>query len=86
VSHAASRRALVTGGSGDLGGAICRAPAQGGYHVIVHANVLLARADDVAAAIRDAGGSPQSVAFDVTDAGGTRQVIDAFWPTSPSMR
>ena len=77
MSHAqASRRALVTGGSGDLGGAICQALAQGGYHVIVHANGSLARADDVAAAIRDAGGSAQSVAFDVTDAGATRQAID----------
>lgn len=77
MSHAqASRRALVTGGSGDLGGAICQALAQGGYHVIVHANASLARADDVAAAIRDAGGSAQSVAFDVTDAGATRQAID----------
>jgi 3-oxoacyl-[acyl-carrier protein] reductase len=79
MSHAhASRRALVTGGSGDLGGAICQALAQGGYHVIVHANASLARADDVAAAIRDAGGSAQSVAFDVTDAGATRQAIDAL--------
>lgn len=77
MSHAqASRRALVTGGSGDLGGAICLALARGGYHVIVHANASLARADDVAAAIRDAGGSAQSVSFDVTDAGATRQAID----------
>ncbi|MBV8157500.1 MAG: SDR family NAD(P)-dependent oxidoreductase, partial [Dyella sp.] len=77
MSHAqASRRALVTGGSGDLGGAICQALAKGGYQVIVHANASLARADDVAAAIRDAGGSAQSVAFDVTDAGATRQAID----------
>ncbi|WP_201312598.1 3-oxoacyl-ACP reductase FabG [Dyella sp. EPa41] len=79
MPHAhASRRALVTGGSGDLGGAICNALAQGGYHVIVHANASLARADDVAAAIRDAGGSAQSVAFDVTDAPATRQAIDAL--------
>ncbi|MEO7149634.1 MAG: 3-oxoacyl-ACP reductase, partial [Rhodanobacteraceae bacterium] len=26
------RRALVTGGSGDIGGAICRALAKDGYH------------------------------------------------------
>ena len=32
------RRALVTGGSGDIGGAICRKLAADGLHVIVHAN------------------------------------------------
>src|SRR3546814_21036624 len=31
------RRALVTGGSGDLGGALCRQLAADGLHVIVHA-------------------------------------------------
>jgi 3-oxoacyl-[acyl-carrier protein] reductase len=63
-----SRRALVTGGSGDLGGAICRALAAGGYHVIVHGNQGLSRAEAVAAAIRGDGGSAQATAFDVTDA------------------
>lgn len=32
------RRALVTGGSGDLGGAICLRLAAQGWRVIVHAN------------------------------------------------
>ncbi|MHA6205853.1 3-oxoacyl-ACP reductase FabG [Dyella soli] len=72
------RRALVTGGSGDLGGAICQALASGGYHVIVHANTALARADDVAAAIRDEGGSAQAVAFDLTDGAATRHAIEAL--------
>ena len=31
-----TRRALVTGGSGDIGGAICRQLATDGCHVIVH--------------------------------------------------
>ena len=39
------KRALVTGGSGDLGGAICRQLAADGLHVIVHANANLARAE-----------------------------------------
>ncbi|WP_431634836.1 3-oxoacyl-ACP reductase FabG [Dyella sp. KULCS107] len=72
------RRALVTGGSGDLGGAICRALADTGYHVIVHANRGLDRAEAVAAAIRDAGGQAQAVAFDVADAAATRAALEAL--------
>jgi 3-oxoacyl-[acyl-carrier protein] reductase len=40
-------RALVTGGSGDIGGAICRQLAADGCHVIVHSNGNRARADAV---------------------------------------
>ncbi len=72
------RRALVTGGSGDLGGAMCRALAAGGYQVIVHGNQSLSRAEAVAAAIRADGGSAQATAFDVTDAGVTRSALDAL--------
>ncbi|HEX5305149.1 MAG TPA: 3-oxoacyl-ACP reductase FabG [Dyella sp.] len=78
-----SRRALVTGGSGDLGGAICRALAASGYRVIVHANRGLDRAEAVAAAIGDAGGSAQAVAFDVADAAATRAVLDALLAEGP---
>ena len=62
------KRALVTGGSGDLGSAIARRLARDGLHVIVHANQRIAAAEEVAAAIRAAGGSAEAVAFDVTDA------------------
>ena len=72
----APRRALVTGGSGELGGAICEALAAGGYRVIVHANQSLSRAEAVVAAIRAAGGSAQATAFDVTDAEVTRAALD----------
>lgn len=72
------RRALVTGGSGDLGSAICHALAGGGYHVIVHANLSLVRAEAVAAAIIAAGGSAQATAFDVTDAEVTRAALDVL--------
>jgi len=77
------RRALVTGGSGDLGGAIARALGASGYHVIVHANAGLARADDVAALIRDAGGTAQSVAFDVTDADASRHALEGLLSDGP---
>jgi len=45
------RKALVTGGSGAIGGAICRALADDGFHVVVHANHNLEKARSVIAAI-----------------------------------
>jgi 3-oxoacyl-[acyl-carrier protein] reductase len=62
------KRALVTGGSGDLGSAIARRLARDGLHVIVHANARLAAAEAVVQEIRAGGGSAEAVAFDVTDA------------------
>ncbi len=61
------RRALVTGGSGALGAAICRRLAAAGRHVFVHANTGLARAEALAAEIVAAGGTADAVTFDVTD-------------------
>lgn len=61
-------RALVTGGSGDIGGDICRCLASRGMEVLVHANGRLERAEAVAEAIRAEGGRASALAFDVTDA------------------
>jgi 3-oxoacyl-[acyl-carrier protein] reductase len=77
------RRALVTGGSGELGGAICQALAAAGYHVIVHGHQSLTRAQEVAAAIVAAGGSAEPCAFDVTDAGVTRAALNALLLEGP---
>jgi 3-oxoacyl-[acyl-carrier protein] reductase len=77
------RRALVTGGSGDLGGAICQALAAGGYQVIVHANSAPARAEIVVEAIRAAGGQAQSIAFDLTDAAATQAALEALLADGP---
>ncbi|OOG49615.1 3-oxoacyl-ACP reductase FabG [Rhodanobacter sp. C01] len=78
-----SRRALVTGGSGELGGAICHALAADGYHVIVHANQSLHRAEAVVVAILAAGGSAQATAFDVTDAEVARAALDGLLSEGP---
>jgi 3-oxoacyl-[acyl-carrier protein] reductase len=64
---ASPRRALVTGGSGDLGGAICRRLAAAGLQVLVHANRGLDRAEALAAELRAAGHDAQALAFDVAD-------------------
>jgi 3-oxoacyl-[acyl-carrier protein] reductase len=72
------KRALVTGGSGDLGGAIARRLARERLHVIVHANARLEAAEAVAAAIRGDGGSAEAVAFDVTDAQASATALEAL--------
>lgn len=77
------RRALVTGGSGDLGGAICQALAGAGFHVIVHANLGIERAAATAAAIRAAGGSAEAVAFDLTDAAATAAALGTLLEGGP---
>lgn len=76
-------RALVTGGSGDLGGAICARLAADGFDVIVHANTNRARADAVVAAIQAAGGRASAVAFDVADGDAARGAIDGLLADGP---
>jgi 3-oxoacyl-[acyl-carrier protein] reductase len=71
----ASKRALVTGGSGGLGSAICRRLAADGLHVIVHANSNLAAAQALVESIIADGGQAQAVAFDVTDASATEKAL-----------
>ena len=60
------RRALITGGSGAIGAAICRQLAADGCHVIVHANSGIARAEALCAALLADGFSAEAVQFDVT--------------------
>jgi 3-oxoacyl-[acyl-carrier protein] reductase len=61
------KRALVTGGSGAIGAAICRELSAQGFHVVVHANQRAAEARDLATALRAQGGSAEAIAFDVCD-------------------
>jgi 3-oxoacyl-[acyl-carrier protein] reductase len=77
------RRALVTGGSGGIGAAICHALARDGCRVLVHANHNLARAEAVAAEIRAQGGHASAIAFDVTDAAAARAVLEAEVAETP---
>jgi len=61
------KNALVTGGSGGIGAAICRRLAADDCHVYIHANQNLQAAKLLAEAICTGGGSAEVLAFDVTD-------------------
>jgi 3-oxoacyl-[acyl-carrier protein] reductase len=77
------KRALVTGGSGGIGAAICKRLARDGHHVYVHANRRVDAAAAVVAEIMQSGGSAQIVCFDVTDADGTRHALEAVLNDGP---
>ena len=77
------RHALVTGGSGDIGGAISRALAADGWRVFVHANAARDRAESVVDAIRSAGGTAEAVAFDLVDGQATRAALDKLLEAGP---
>ena len=69
------RVALVTGGSGHLGAAICTRLAHEGAHVIVHYNSGAAAAERVVADITTEGGSAGAVQADVTDAAAVEEMV-----------
>jgi len=76
-------KALVTGGSGAIGAAICRRLAAGGARVVVHANRNLAQAESVAQEIRAAGGKAEALAFDVTDAAAATAALEKVLADGP---
>ena len=74
-SPADLKRALVTGGSGEIGAALCRRLAER-YEVVVHSNRNFEDAQAVAREIVAAGGRASAVAFDLTDPAACRACID----------
>lgn len=77
------KRALVTGGSGGIGAAVCRRIAADGTHVYVHANSRRSLAEDLAARIVASGGSASAVSFDVADPGQTRIALETLLESGP---
>jgi len=77
------RRALVTGASGDIGGAIARALAAGGCEVLVHANSGVDRAAGVVGDIEAAGGHARALAFDLADGAATRAALERELEAGP---
>jgi 3-oxoacyl-[acyl-carrier protein] reductase len=77
------KRALVTGGSGAIGAAICRRLAADGLAVIVHANKNIAVAHALCDELRVSGGSAQATQFDVVDAAATHAALDELLSAGP---
>ncbi len=77
------KRALVTGGSGGIGAAICRRLARDGLHVIVHANNNLGHAEKIVNDIRANGGSAEAAAFNVADTEQCRAAIERLLEQGP---
>ena len=77
------KNALVTGGSGEIGAAISRRLARSGWRVLVHAHTQADRAGALVDEISAAGGSAQSITFDVTDPAATSAALGALLEHGP---
>ncbi len=77
------KRALVTGGSGAIGAAVCRALAADGLHVVIHANSRLETAQALAQEICANGGSATALCFDVADAAASAVALEILLRDGP---
>jgi 3-oxoacyl-[acyl-carrier protein] reductase len=77
------KRALVTGASGSLGGAIARRLAAAGHHVIVHAHRGIEAAQALAAELSRTGGSAETVQFDIVDPAATDAALARLLADGP---
>lgn len=78
-----ARLALVTGGSGAIGAAICRRLASAGHHVFIQAHTNLAIAQRLAAELIAGGASAEALCFDATDTDASRAAVETLLTRGP---
>jgi 3-oxoacyl-[acyl-carrier protein] reductase len=83
IGNAATKRALVTGGSGGIGEAICRALAADGIQVIIHSNRRFERARALAEELVGSGGIASAVAFDLSDEAQVSSAVSSLLESGP---
>jgi 3-oxoacyl-[acyl-carrier protein] reductase len=76
-------KALVTGGSGDIGATIATQLAKDGYEVWIHANSQLNKAKLLAEKINNQGGLAHPICFDLTDINAVEAAIEKILATGP---
>lgn len=77
------KKALVTGGSGDIGAAICYRLAQQGIHVIVHSHSNPSTAEHIVEQIKTAGFSAEAICFDISQAHEVAAILEALVAHEP---
>src|SRR6201993_4948880 len=77
------RRALITGGSGGIGAALCRRLPRAGPFVYVHSHPAPEGAAGLVRDIQAAGGQAALVSFDVTDGAATRVALEEILEAGP---
>lgn len=80
---ASARRALVTGGSGEIGAAICRRLAREGHQVFIHGHRHMAVAAALTEEINAGGGRAAAISFDVTDHAACQGVLQKLLEGGP---
>lgn len=75
--------ALVTGGSGGIGGAVCHRLAAMGYHVLIHYHSNRDQALKVLDYLRENGGAGEVIQFDVRDSKEIRERLQQWKDSHP---
>ncbi len=83
MTDSTAKRALITGGSGEIGAAISRRLAKDGHHVYIHAYRGADAAQALAGEIVASGGRAQAICFDITDAQAAEAALASVLEAGP---